>query len=199
MLQKSLTSLDFTLSDSATGKNYADTLLPSLSPCLTLWLLLIFSRYIQSTCATSGEGLYEGLDWLSNNIANKAQRTAESDGFLRLFHGCIWWQSIDVTAIIFIITGVLDFNFLFYYCGQSIDAIPSVIFGILSYVLSVCGAFFFFFTYLLCRWLTFVSLYGPNKSHSLFYYWFAALFIQFHILEDYFYSLLFHILCLFCK
>lgn len=28
-------------------------------------------RYIQSTCATSGEGLYEGLDWLSNNIASK--------------------------------------------------------------------------------------------------------------------------------
>ncbi|EOA21654.1 hypothetical protein CARUB_v10002073mg [Capsella rubella] len=28
--------------------------------------------YIQSTCATSGEGLYEGLDWLSNNIAGKA-------------------------------------------------------------------------------------------------------------------------------
>jgi len=26
--------------------------------------------YIQSTCATSGEGLYEGLDWLSSNIAN---------------------------------------------------------------------------------------------------------------------------------
>ncbi|MBA0668094.1 hypothetical protein Goklo_001058, partial [Gossypium klotzschianum] len=24
-----------------------------------------------STCATSGEGLYEGLDWLSSNIANK--------------------------------------------------------------------------------------------------------------------------------
>ncbi|KAA0034309.1 ADP-ribosylation factor 2 [Cucumis melo var. makuwa] len=30
--------------------------------------------YIQSTCATSGEGLYEGLDWLSNNIANKTQK-----------------------------------------------------------------------------------------------------------------------------
>ena len=28
--------------------------------------------YIQSTCAISGEGLYEGLDWLSNNIAGKA-------------------------------------------------------------------------------------------------------------------------------
>ncbi|EMS48325.1 ADP-ribosylation factor 1 [Triticum urartu] len=27
--------------------------------------------YIQSACATSGEGLYEGLDWLSNNIASK--------------------------------------------------------------------------------------------------------------------------------
>ena len=27
--------------------------------------------YIQSTCATSGEGLYERLDWLSNNIATK--------------------------------------------------------------------------------------------------------------------------------
>uniref|UniRef100_A0A0E0FJS1 ADP-ribosylation factor n=1 Tax=Oryza nivara TaxID=4536 RepID=A0A0E0FJS1_ORYNI len=28
--------------------------------------------YIQSTCATTGEGLYEGLDWLSSNIANKS-------------------------------------------------------------------------------------------------------------------------------
>ncbi|XP_020578332.1 ADP-ribosylation factor 1-like [Phalaenopsis equestris] len=27
--------------------------------------------YIQSTCATTGEGLYEGLDWLSNNISSK--------------------------------------------------------------------------------------------------------------------------------
>ncbi|MFS8033263.1 ADP-ribosylation factor 1 [Helianthus anomalus] len=27
--------------------------------------------YIQSTCATSGEGLYEGLDWLSTNISAK--------------------------------------------------------------------------------------------------------------------------------
>ncbi|PRQ17577.1 putative small GTPase superfamily, ARF/SAR type, P-loop containing nucleoside triphosphate hydrolase [Rosa chinensis] len=28
--------------------------------------------YIQSTCPTLGEGLYKGLDWLSNNIASKA-------------------------------------------------------------------------------------------------------------------------------
>ena len=27
--------------------------------------------YIQSCCATSGEGLYEGLDWLSANIASR--------------------------------------------------------------------------------------------------------------------------------
>ncbi|PSS36052.1 ADP-ribosylation factor like, partial [Actinidia chinensis var. chinensis] len=27
--------------------------------------------YIQSTCATSGVGLYEGLDWLSSNISTK--------------------------------------------------------------------------------------------------------------------------------
>lgn len=27
--------------------------------------------YIQSTCATSGDGLYEGLDWLSNQMKNR--------------------------------------------------------------------------------------------------------------------------------
>jgi len=27
--------------------------------------------YIQSTCATSGDGLYEGLDWLSNVLSKK--------------------------------------------------------------------------------------------------------------------------------
>jgi len=27
--------------------------------------------YIQSTCATSGDGLYEGLDWLSNILSSK--------------------------------------------------------------------------------------------------------------------------------
>ncbi|KAI6240878.1 hypothetical protein M3Y99_00395900 [Aphelenchoides fujianensis] len=27
--------------------------------------------YIQSTCATSGDGLYEGLDWLSNQLKNR--------------------------------------------------------------------------------------------------------------------------------
>jgi len=27
--------------------------------------------YIQSTCATTGDGLYEGLDWLSNTLSNR--------------------------------------------------------------------------------------------------------------------------------
>ncbi|KAI8533677.1 hypothetical protein RHMOL_Rhmol10G0027700 [Rhododendron molle] len=36
--------------------------------------------YIQSTCATSGEGLYEGLDWLSNNIASKASLRLSNSG-----------------------------------------------------------------------------------------------------------------------
>jgi ADP-ribosylation factor protein 1 len=27
--------------------------------------------YIQSTCATTGDGLYEGLDWLSNALSGK--------------------------------------------------------------------------------------------------------------------------------
>ncbi|KAE8695110.1 ADP-ribosylation factor 1 [Hibiscus syriacus] len=31
--------------------------------------------YIQATCATSGQGLYEGLDWLSSNISSKATIT----------------------------------------------------------------------------------------------------------------------------
>ncbi|KAI4315000.1 hypothetical protein L6164_027854 [Bauhinia variegata] len=29
--------------------------------------------YIQPTCATSGQGLYEGLDWLSSNISTKTR------------------------------------------------------------------------------------------------------------------------------
>jgi ADP-ribosylation factor 4 len=27
--------------------------------------------YIQATCATQGHGLYEGLDWLSNELAKQ--------------------------------------------------------------------------------------------------------------------------------
>lgn len=29
---------------------------------------MLIDRYIQSICATSGDGLYEGMDWLSSKI-----------------------------------------------------------------------------------------------------------------------------------
>jgi ADP-ribosylation factor protein 1 len=28
------------------------------------------NRYVQATCAINGDGLYEGLDWLSNQLEN---------------------------------------------------------------------------------------------------------------------------------
>lgn len=31
------------------------------------------SWYIQSCCATTGDGLYEGLDWLSNTLSAKSK------------------------------------------------------------------------------------------------------------------------------
>lgn len=30
---------------------------------------IYFQWYIQATCATQGDGLYEGLDWLCNELA----------------------------------------------------------------------------------------------------------------------------------
>merc|ERR1712013_332829 len=38
------------------------------------------SWYIQSTCATSGDGLYEGLDWLSNELKKKTSAAMHSVG-----------------------------------------------------------------------------------------------------------------------
>lgn len=40
--------------------------------------------YIQATCATSGDGLYEGLDWLANQLKNKKWRV------LRMEWGRAW-------------------------------------------------------------------------------------------------------------
>ncbi|KAK4491342.1 hypothetical protein RD792_002078 [Penstemon davidsonii] len=59
------------------------TLSLSLSLFPVLCVRLCVYTYIQSTCATSGEGLYEGLDWLSNNIANKTENMGLS--FTKLF------------------------------------------------------------------------------------------------------------------
>jgi ADP-ribosylation factor protein 1/Arf/Sar family protein len=35
--------------------------------CTTLQMLTV-PQFIQSTCATSGDGLFEGLDWLATEI-----------------------------------------------------------------------------------------------------------------------------------
>ena len=54
--------------------------------------------YIQATCATQGNGLYEGLDWLSNELGGmvsqnfkkkcnfKAKKIAEVFQHFRIFH-----------------------------------------------------------------------------------------------------------------
>ncbi|XP_051140760.1 ADP-ribosylation factor 1-like isoform X1 [Andrographis paniculata] len=44
---------------------------PEITDILGLHSLRHRRWYIQGTCATSGQGLYEGLDWLSSNISTK--------------------------------------------------------------------------------------------------------------------------------
>ena len=41
---------------------------PDMTDRLALHSLRSRKWYIQATCATTGDGLYEGLDWLSSNI-----------------------------------------------------------------------------------------------------------------------------------
>merc|ERR1712048_1557613 len=36
--------------------------------------------YTQSACATTGDGLYEGLDWLSRTLSSKKKRDAKAKG-----------------------------------------------------------------------------------------------------------------------
>ncbi len=44
---------------------------PEITDKLGLHSMRNRNWYIQATCATSGDGLYEGLDWLSNQLKNK--------------------------------------------------------------------------------------------------------------------------------
>lgn len=59
-----------------------------------------FHRYIQSTCATSGEGLYEGLDWLSSNIASKrcGVKAVHHQGFTSV---CLNWGHGSETRAVY--------------------------------------------------------------------------------------------------
>ncbi|KAJ3194333.1 Arf GTPase arf1, partial [Entophlyctis luteolus] len=45
---------------------------PEITDKLGLHSLRLRQWYIQAACATSGDGLYEGLEWLSTNLKNKA-------------------------------------------------------------------------------------------------------------------------------
>ena len=61
--------------------------------------------YIQTTCATSGDGLYEGLDWLSNQLKNQKWRevprspcvVAKSAGLLCV-RVCVWGAECGCVA-----------------------------------------------------------------------------------------------------
>ncbi|XP_006870158.1 PREDICTED: ADP-ribosylation factor 3 isoform X2 [Lipotes vexillifer] len=48
-----------------------DELRDAITDKLGLHSLRHRNWYIQATCATSGDGLYEGLDWLANQLKNK--------------------------------------------------------------------------------------------------------------------------------
>ncbi|XP_006876183.1 PREDICTED: ADP-ribosylation factor 1 isoform X2 [Elephantulus edwardii] len=48
-----------------------DELRDAITDKLGLHSLRHRNWYIQATCATSGDGLYEGLDWLSNQLRNQ--------------------------------------------------------------------------------------------------------------------------------
>lgn len=44
---------------------------PEITDKLMLYSIRHRHWYIQSACATAGDGLFEGLDWLSTTLANK--------------------------------------------------------------------------------------------------------------------------------
>lgn len=45
---------------------------PEITDKLMLYSIRHRHWYIQSACATAGDGLFEGLDWLSTTLANKS-------------------------------------------------------------------------------------------------------------------------------
>jgi ADP-ribosylation factor protein 1 len=57
--------------------------------------------YIQATCATSGDGLYEGLDWLSNQLRNqKWTRPLPPPHFLfSALSFPLMWQTCDSVVL----------------------------------------------------------------------------------------------------
>lgn len=96
--------------------------------------------YIQATCATSGDGLYEGLDWLANQLKNKKWGAGFS---LRRFGkgvGLIW-----PSESLYLVSLCLSFIIFGLYSGKT------------QYV--VYGAI-----YALCK--SFVCLYAHTHIHT---------------------------------
>lgn len=61
--------------------------------------------YIQATCATSGDGLYEGLDWLSNQLKNqKWTRLPSSNVCVCALYGwvdvCVWERETHTATVL---------------------------------------------------------------------------------------------------
>lgn len=66
--------------------------------------------YIQATCATSGDGLYEGLDWLSNQLKNQKWASLQPPNLCVCLLLCEWvgvcvfcvcvWESETHTATV---------------------------------------------------------------------------------------------------
>ncbi|XP_020625090.1 ADP-ribosylation factor 1-like 2 [Orbicella faveolata] len=55
------------------------------------------SWYIQATCATSGDGLYEGLDWLSNQLKNSQKNMGSA--FAKLFSGLFGKKEMRILMV----------------------------------------------------------------------------------------------------
>ncbi|KAG6406304.1 hypothetical protein SASPL_133904 [Salvia splendens] len=95
--------------------------------------------YIQSACATSGEGLYEGLDWLSNNIANKDYGSAgrmDTNDSLRL--ASLWHSMHAISQQLSPVSGCFGIELLQadtfdLHCFQSLTALNFSLFPQSSY------------------------------------------------------------------
>merc|ERR1712109_155525 len=64
--------------------------------------------YIQSTCATTGDGLYEGLDWLSNTLNKKSR-----PGILFTFFACLSFESLYLGQHFGLFFLILKYIFVF--------------------------------------------------------------------------------------
>uniref|UniRef100_A0A0E0Q5P8 ADP-ribosylation factor n=1 Tax=Oryza rufipogon TaxID=4529 RepID=A0A0E0Q5P8_ORYRU len=82
--------------------------------------------YIQSTCATTGEGLYEGLDWLSSNIASKVKKEERGGGKMGLAFGKLFSRLFAKKEMRILMTTILYKLKL----GEIVTTIPTIGFNV---------------------------------------------------------------------